>query len=313
MFGLFKKKINSFIEKISKKVEEEIPEKIKITEKELKTEDIEKTLKGLEIVLLESDVALDVAESICNELKMQLHGRVVKRGETEKVIRQALKDAMLNILNQKQIEIKDVIINAKEEKRPATIIFLGFNGSGKTTTLAKIAYFLKQMGFKVVLAAGDTFRAASIEQLEEHGKNLGIRVIKHKYGSDSAAVIYDAVEHAKANKIDVVLADTAGRSHSNVNLMDELKKICRVNKPDLKILVLDSLTGNDVVEQARRFDEAVGVDCIIMAKSDVYEKGGAMLSAVHTIKKPIIFLGTGQDYKNIERFDARKAVDTLLG
>lgn len=180
-----------------------------------------------------------------------------------------------------------------------------------TTTLAKLAHKFKH--FKPVLAAGDTFRAASIEQLEEHGRRLGVKVIKHRYGADSAAVIFDAVKHAKAASSKLVLADTAGRSHANVNLMDELKKVIRVNKPDLKVLVLDALAGNDIYDQARLFDQTVGVDAVILTKADVYDKGGAALSAAYTLKKPILFLGVGQEYKDLQPFDAKKIVESLLG
>jgi fused signal recognition particle receptor len=145
-----------------------------------------------------------------------------------------------------------------------------------------------------------------------HGDKLGIKVIKHEYGADSAAVIYDAIEHAKAKDVDFVLADTAGRSHSNKNLMDELKKVVRVNKPELKILVMDSLAGNDLVEQARNFDAAVGVDAMIFTKTDVNEKGGGMLSACLAVKKPILYIGTGQEYDDIELFDAKKFVKDLM-
>jgi len=182
-----------------------------------------------------------------------------------------------------------------------------------TTSVAKLCYYLKQNNLNPVIAAGDTFRAASIEQLEIHSKKINIDLIKQKYGSDSAAVIYDARKHAESQNKDVVLADTAGRSHSNVNLMDELKKVCRVNQPDLKIIVLDALTGNDIVEQTRRFEESVGVDAIILTKADVYAKGGAALSAVYTIKKPILFLGTGQNYEDLEKFEPKKIADEMLG
>jgi len=197
------------------------------------------------------------------------------------------------------------------EKRPFLIIFLGFNGTGKTTTMAKIANLLIKNDLSVVFAAADTFRHASIEQLEEHGKNLGVKVIKHKYGSDPAAVIFDAVNYAKSKSIDVVLADTAGRTHIDKNLMEELKKIVRVNKPDMKILVIDSTSGNDVVEQARRFNE-VNVDAVILTKWDVDEKGGTAISVAYAIKKPIIFLGTGQSYEDLKPFNVDEYLSEIL-
>jgi len=180
-----------------------------------------------------------------------------------------------------------------------------------TTTLAKLAYKFKK--FNPIFAAGDTFRAASIEQLEEHGRRLGVEVVKHRYGADSAAVIFDARKHAEAIGSKLVLADTAGRSHANTNLMEELGKVMRVNKPDLKVLVLDALTGNDIYDQANMFDKTVGIDAVILTKADVYEKGGAALSAAYALKKPILFLGVGQEHKDLQPFDAKKIVENLLG
>jgi fused signal recognition particle receptor len=186
------------------------------------------------------------------------------------------------------------------------------NGGGKTTSIAKVAKYLMGKKYSVVLAAGDTFRAASIEQLEHHADRLGAKIIKHGYGADSASVIFDARKHAESRGIDVVLADTAGRTHVNENLMDELRKVMRVNKPELKILVVDSLTGNDAVEQAKLFDAGVGVDCVIMTKADVYEKGGSILSVSYAIKKPILFLGTGQGYDDLQKFEPGKFVKELM-
>ncbi|MDI6721797.1 MAG: signal recognition particle-docking protein FtsY, partial [Candidatus Aenigmarchaeota archaeon] len=280
----------------------------KVSEKRLEEKDIENVSRELRLALLENDVALETADKIVDDLKKGLAGKSVSRGKTEAVIRNALKAAMLDVLNQERIDIEDRIKEKSGE--PFLVMFLGFNGSGKTTSLAKTAHKFKD--YTPVLAAGDTFRAASIEQLEEHGKKLHCRVIKHTYGSDSAAVIFDAKKHAKAAGNRLVLADTAGRSHANVNLMDELKKICRVNKPDLKILVLDSLTGNDIYDQVKLFNDAVGIDGIILSKADVYDKGGAALSAAHTSKKPILFLGTGQEYDDLKEFNPNEIVENLL-
>ena len=309
--------------KIEKKIEEkefeEILKKekekrgfIPIFEKEIKESDIEKFRNDIIFDLIQADVALDVAEKIFEDFKRLVIGKKVKITKVEENIKEAFKETIFNLLNLQEIDIEEIIRKNKENGKVSVIVFLGFNGSGKTTTLAKIGYMLKKKGFSVVFAAGDTFRAASIEQIQEHANRLGINLIKQKYGADSTAVIYDAVEHAKANKIDVVLADTAGRSHANINLMDELKKICRVIKPDLKVLVLDALTGNDVVEQAKRFDNAVDVDGIIFTKTDVYEKGGAIISAVYTIRKPILFLGKGQEYEDIEKFDPKKVIENIF-
>ncbi len=279
----------------------------RVKEKTLSEDDIEKILKELRLALLENDTALETAERICSDVKSSLLNKAVKRGEVDKVIKESLSYAMLDVMSQEKPDLEKIISNKEE---PFVIVFFGFNGTGKTTTIAKFANKFKQ--FKPILAAGDTFRAASIEQLEEHGRRLGAEVIKQGYGSDSAAVIFDAVKHAKATDSKLVLADTAGRSHSNVNLMDELKKVVRVNKPDLKVLVLDSITGNDIYEQSRLFNDAVGVDAMILTKADVYEKGGAALSASYTIKKPILFLGTGQEYGDLKEFNPEEIVKNLL-
>ncbi|GEM_PF-73208 len=290
----------------------------KISEKTLSEEEIQEVLDNIKTVLLENDVALEVTEKICIDVNHELTGKTIKRGKTTEVIESALRDAMFDVLNQEKIDIEELIENKTKKMHemhqapePLLVMVLGFNGVGKTTTVARLAHKYKK--YNPVIAAGDTFRAASIEQLEEHGKNLKVDIVKHRYGADSAAVIFDAKKHAEAKGSKLVLGDTAGRAHTNTNLMDELKKVCRVNKPDLKILVLDALTGNDIYEQARLFDQAVGVDAIILTKTDVYEKGGAALSAAYTIKKPILFLGSGQNYGDLKEFKAEDVVKSLLG
>jgi len=311
LFGLLKRKPKEIKPEIKEeKVEKGILEKIKkkITEKKIEEDDVKDLLKDLEISLISSDVAVEVTNKIINDLRNNLVGKFIKRGEIEGVIKNSFKDSILDILN---IESFDLLEKVKT-KKPYLVVFLGFNGSGKTTTIARIGHLLKKNGFSCVFAAADCFRAASIEQLEEHGRKLGIEVIKHKYGADPAAVIFDAVKHAKSKDIDVVLADTAGRTHTNVNLMDELKKIIKVNKPDLKILVVDALTGNDVYDQCKTFNDSVGVDALIITKADVYEKGGATLSSSYTIKRPILYLGVGQNYDDLEKFDSNKIVEKLL-
>jgi len=309
LFGLLKRKPKAEKPK-EEKIEKGIIDKIKkkITEKKIEEDDVKDLLKDLEMSLISSDVAVGVTDKIVSDLRNNLVGKFIKRGEIEDIIKKSFKDSILEILN---VESFNLLEKAKT-KKPYLIVFLGFNGSGKTTTIARIGHLLKKNGFSCVFAAADCFRAASIEQLEEHGKKLGIEVIKHKYGADPAAVIFDAVKHAKSKDIDIVLADTAGRTHTNVNLMDELKKIIKVNKPDLKILVVDALTGNDVYDQCKTFNDAVGVDALIITKADVYEKGGATLSASYTIKKPILYLGVGQEYDDLERFDSNKIVEKLL-
>lgn len=284
----------------------------RVATRELEEKDIDDFFEDGEIELLQSDVALEVADSLREKLKEKLVTSKVKRRKTSDAVTQAFNESLLEIVDQGDVHLLKKAEQARKDGKPLMVVFLGFNGSGKTTSIAKCASFLKKKGFRTVLAAGDSFRAAAIEQLEVHGERLGIKVIKHQYGSDSAAVIFDARKYAEENRLDVVLADTAGRAHTDRNLMDELKKLVRVNNPELKVLVVDSLTGNDAVEQARVFHEAVGVDCIVMTKTDVNPRGGSILSVVHTIRKPVLFLGTGQEYSNIEMFDPRKFVKQLM-
>jgi len=225
---------------------------------------------------------------------------------------QVIKQSLLEILSVPAINCEEIIKKAKKENRPALFLFLGFNGTGKSLSLAKLGFWLKNKGYKVLVAAGDTFRAAAIHQLEEYSKKAGLQVIKQSYGADPCAVIFDARKAAEARNYDVVLADTAGRSHTDKNLMEELSKIVRVNKPDLKILVLDSLTGSDVINQFEFFDKAVGVDAIIFSKVDVNEKGGNILSVCYNFKKPILFLGNGQNLNNLIEYNPNLLISSLL-
>jgi len=320
--GIAKEKsaIKEYIEQELKQVQEEIKEKPeekislfkkvikKITEKKLSEEDINPILNELENGLIEGDVAYEVAEKIKNDLKNSLLKLEVRHSEVRDVIVSRLKNSLMEILN---VPTVNLIENGKS-KKPYVILFLGFNGSGKTTTLAKVGKWLLDENYSCVFAAADTFRAASLEQLEEHAKRIGIHVIKHDYGADPAAVAYDAISHAKSKGVHFVLIDSAGRTHVNINLMEEMRKIIRVNKPDLKVLVIDSMTGNDAVLQARMFNE-VGVDAVIFTKVDVNEKGGAILSVTHELKKPILFLCNGQNYENVIKFNVKEFVDNLVG
>jgi len=292
----------SFFKRLTEKVVKTV------TEKRLSKEDVLPMLESLESGLIEADVAVDVAEKVGNDLLDALTGSEIRRGREKEVILSTFRKSLLDILNVPKVDFEYLA----SQKKPVLIAFWGFNGAGKTTSLAKTASWLKQKGYTCCFAAADTFRAGAEEQLEIHADRLGVKIIKHKYGADPAAVIFDAVEHARSKGIDFVLADTAGRAHTNMNLMEQMKKIVRVNKPDLKVLVIDSLTGNDALEQARSYGE-VGVDAVIFTKVDVNEKGGAVLSVTHELKKPIIFLGMGQDYGDFQEFDAERFVDTILG
>jgi fused signal recognition particle receptor len=217
------------------------------------------------------------------------------------------------MMGSEEIDLLEIIKRSKAKGESFSVMFVGINGTGKTTTIAKITKLLQKNGYSVVLASGDTYRAGAIEQLEEHGRRLGVRVIKHKYGSDAAAVGYDAVQHAKAQNIDVVLIDTAGRMQTNRNLMDELSKMKRVVKPDMTIMILDSLIGNDATEQAMTFNERIGFDAAILTKVDADAKGGSSLSVSYLTGKPVIYVGVGQGYEDLQPFNASWMAEKLLG
>ncbi len=272
---------------------------------------LDELLYDIQIDLLESDVALETAEKILNDLKKSLYGKSFKKSvDIENIIKESLKKSLNEIIP----ENKDLIEIIKESgKKPFVILFVGVNGSGKTTTIAKIANLLKKNNISCVIAASDTFRAGAIEQLEKHARNVGIKVIKHKKGADPAAVAYDAIEHAKARGIDVVLIDTAGRMETNVDLLNEMKKIARVAKPDMILIVVDALTGNAALDQAVEFNNAVELSGVILTKVDADAKGGAALSIAHAIKKPIYYLGTGQNYDDIVLFNKKQFIESLVG
>jgi fused signal recognition particle receptor len=267
-------------------------------------------LDDLETILLESDVALPVAEAIKEELKRELVGRRLRRGvDLEDFVESALRATIRKVLAVEPVDL-DAYIDSHE--KPVVLMFVGVNGTGKTTAIARIAHRLKRRGLGVVLAAGDTFRAGAIEQIDVHGGRLGVKVVKHQAGADPAAVAYDAVEHARARGKDVVLIDTAGRMQTNTNLMDEMKKIKRIARPDLVIFVGDALAGNDAVEQARAFEAAVGIDMAILTKIDADAKGGAALSIAQAVGRPVAFVGTGQGYDDLEPFDPDWMVERLF-
>lgn len=287
-----------FFKKIGEKIK-----KVKISEKEFEIYSEE-----LEMLLLENNVALEVAEEIINKLKEKIIGEEFVKKEVEGQIKDSLKEIIEEILIE-PFNLPEKI-NEKENK-PYVILFCGINGTGKTTSVAKIADYLKKEKISCVLAAADTFRAASIEQLKKHGEKIGVKVISHEYGSDPAAVGFDAIKYAKKNFINCVLIDTAGRMHTAKNLLKEIEKISKVTNPDLKLFIGESITGNDAVEQAKSFDWSIGIDGIILTKADIDEKGGTSLSVGYATKKPILFLGTGQEMDDIEVFDKKKFIKRL--
>ncbi len=294
----------SFFKKITSKVS-----KIKISE-----DDFEAYARDLEMLLLENNVAFEVAEKIIKELKDRIVGKELLKKEIEGEIKDSLKEIIEEILIEPfdlAEKIREKVSDSEAKNRPYVILFCGINGTGKTTTIAKIAYSLKKKGISCVIAAADTFRAASIEQIKKHGESLGIKVISHDYGSDPASVGFDAIKYAEKHRINSVLIDTAGRMHTAKNLLKEIEKISRVCKPDAKIFVGESITGNDAIEQVRSFDWAIGIDGIILTKADIDEKGGTALSLGYVTKKPILYLGIGQEYDKIELFNKSRFIERL--
>ncbi len=269
--------------------------------------DLESSLWNLQLALVECDVALPAAESITNSLKERLVGVKVKRFED---IAPIVKAAFESILKE-SLSSADLLSKVKS-KSPFSIMFVGVNGTGKTTTIAKVARHLLDNGISVVFACGDTYRAGSEEQIETHAQRLGIKVIKHKYGADPAAVAFDAVTYAKNNNVGAVLIDTAGRMQTDKDLMGELMKIRRVVQPDMTIFVGDSLAGNDALQQAEEFNKSVSIDGVILTKVDADSKGGAAISISSAIMKPIFFLGVGQSYTDLIPFDASWVIQNIL-
>ena len=284
-----------------------------ITKKTIKEEDIEEILEELEFSLIEGDVAFDVAERIVESVKEDLVGRKIKRrGDMELFTTNALKKAITEIIDNGYYDLLGDIEASKQKGEPYKIMFVGINGTGKTTTIAKMATYLEKHGYTSVFGASDTFRAGAIEQLEHHANNLNLKIIKHERNSDPAAVAYDAVEHARATGKDVVLIDTSGRMQTNTNLMDEMKKIKRVSKPDIVLYVGDALMGNDATEQASKFNEVIDIDGIILTKADADAKGGAAISIGHVINKPILFIGTGQSYDDLMEFEPEWMINQIF-
>jgi fused signal recognition particle receptor len=301
---------------VIEKKEEEIKEEKKgffkriketVSTKKISEEKFEELFWDLEIVLLENNVAVEVIDKIKRDLKVDLVDVPIKRSEIEDKINNSLKESISELFKNKFDLIKEI----RKSDKPYVIVFLGINGSGKTTTIAKFVKLLKDNGLSSVIAASDTFRAAAIHQLEEYGKKLDVKVIKHDYGADPAAVAFDARKYAESKKVDVVFVDTAGRLHSNVNLMDEVKKIIRVIKPNLKVFVGESITGNDCVQQANKFNESVGIDVMVLSKADVDEKGGAAISVSYVTDKPIVYLGTGQRLEDLKEFNREELIKSL--
>ena len=284
-----------------------------VREKTISEKNVEDILFELEMELLQGDVAMEVASEVVDSVKNDLVGKKIKRSnDITEYTYLALKNAVSEIIDIPGKSMTEMIEAKKAEGEPLVVMFVGINGTGKTTTIGKLANYYLKKGYTPVIAAADTFRAGAIEQVTYHADNVGVKIIKHQKGSDPAAVAFDAVEHAKAQGKELVLIDTAGRMQTNTNLMDEMKKIKRVAKPDLVIFVGDALTGNDATEQAKKFNEAIDIDGVILTKADADSKGGASLSIGYVIKKPIMFLGVGQGYDDIKEYDAEWMLNQLF-
>ena len=285
-----------------------------VREKTISEKHVEDTLWELEMGLLEGDVAMEVATEVVDSVKDDLVGRKIKRSsDITEYTYNALRNAVAEIIDIPGKSMTEMIEEKKAQGEPLVVMFVGINGTGKTTTIGKLANYYLKKGYTPVIAASDTFRAGAIEQVTHHADNVGVKIIKHQKGSDPAAVAFDAVEHAKAQGKELVLIDTAGRMQTNTNLMDEMKKIKRVSNPDLVIFVGDALTGNDATQQAAKFNEAIDIDGVILTKADADSKGGASLSIGYVIKKPIMFLGVGQGYDDIMEYDADWMLNQLFG
>lgn len=309
MFRALKNALNSLRSSIARGVSEALAS---IATKEIKYEDVVKSSENLVLKLVEADVALEVAEEIVKGLAKKLHGaRVGRLEDVEKVVEEKLGETVREMLSKGRWD-QDLEALVKRG-RPFKIVVMGVNGVGKTTTIAKLARMLARKGLKVLVVAGDTFRAGAQEQLAIHCSKIGVPLFRGKYGSDPGAVVHDAIRHAERSGYDVVIIDTAGRQHTDKDLMEEVRKIVRVARPDLRILVLDALTGNDAVNQAREFDKGVGVDAVILTKMDANASGGSAITIIASIGKPIAFIGDGQGYDDIRPYDPEEIFKKIWG
>ncbi len=277
---------------------------------EIKENEISDLLWELELSLLESDVEQDAAHELVEQIKKRLLGQKVSAKNIDEFLNEQIKEILKEMMTTEKIDLLTEIKNKKE--KPYKILLLGPNGAGKTTSLGKLSYMLEKNKLKSIWAAGDTFRAAAIDQLEEHARRLNVRVIKHQYGADPAAVAFDAIKAAEASGIDVVLMDSAGRQETNKNLMEELRKIERVTKPDLKLYVGEAYAGQGLLDQAKEFDETIGIDGFILTKIDTDAKGGTTISLLYKLKKPILYIGTGQEYKDFEKFSEEYIINRII-
>ena len=309
MFRKIREIFSKAIDKISEKMEKISEERFG---KEISQEDISKLSDEPIIDLVEADVAYEVAENIIKDLEKKIVGSKIGLFEDKKrFIKDKFREILIEYLKKGEWN-KDLVEMIKSSAKPYKILFMGVNGVGKTTTIAKVAKYLRDRGLKVLVVAADTFRAGAQEQLEIHCKKLSIPIFRGRYGYDPAALVFDSIKYAQKNSFDVILIDSAGRQHTDIDLMNEIKKISRVSSPDLKILVLDALTGNDAVNQAIEFDKHIGVDGVILTKLDADASGGSALSIIITINKPIIFVGVGQKYDDLISYKADLIIEKII-
>ncbi len=296
--------------KISKstKIKSVFSGKIKLSDS-----DIYNFLENIRMILLQSDVSFDTTEKLMELLDKELHeGKFNKKDLSDELIN-SVRNSIGDVIDKKSFNLFDYINEQlKLNNKPFKIMFLGFNGTGKTTTIAKIAYNLKNNGRGVVLSASDTFRAAAIEQLDYHAKKIGVPIIKGTYGADPASIAFDSIAYAKSHSIDVVLIDTSGRQETNKNLMGELEKISRISKPDLTIFVGESISGGDLSERIKEFSQHLKIDGVILTKLDCDVKGGSAISISMETGIPIYMFGTGEGYSDFINYDSSYILKSLI-
>jgi len=274
---------------------------------------LDEIINQLEVELLQSDMGHSAVMEVITTLKANLIGaRVDTRKGLDKIVETVVRNSLQDILEAGYWDFDRTIQSFVADGTPVSIMIVGVNGTGKTTTSAKIAHRMTEQGYSVVLAAADTFRAGAIDQLATHADRIGVRCIKSQRGGDSAAVSRDAIESAKAKGDDIVIIDTAGRMQNKANLMEELKKVHRITKPHLVIFVADALAGNDAVTQAKEFQRILNFDGVALCKLDTDAKGGAALSIAHATGRPIVLAGVGQEYGDLQDFDPELFLDSIL-
>ncbi len=283
--------------------------KVKISDR-----DADPFLEQLRIALLQTDVNYDVAERLVGKLHENLVGKEIGSHDIARGIKGEIRNSLMEVLSKNSGA--DVLKLAIEKKQRGEgsfkILFLGPNGAGKTTTIAKIAYMLNKSGIRCVISASDTFRAAAIEQAVIHEKRIGVDVIKGTYGADPASIAFDAIAYAKAHGLDAVLIDSAGRQETNKSLIEELKKMVRVNKPDLCIFIGEGIAGNSLLAQVKEFNQATKLDGVILTKLDVDAKGGNTLSILSDTEVPVLYFGTGEKYTDLIPYNPELVVDNIV-